>query len=43
MPQAADNVRNRELAQIHIAKKQLALDDETYREMLDRAVEAEAA
>ncbi len=34
MPQAADNVRNRELAQIHIAKKQLALDDETYREML---------
>lgn len=27
-------VRNRELAQIHIAKKQLALDDDTYRDML---------
>lgn len=27
-------VRTRELAQIHIAKKQLGLDDETYREML---------
>ncbi len=29
-----DNARNRELAQIHIAKKQLALDDDTYRDML---------
>lgn len=29
-----DNLRNRELAQIHIAKKQLGLDDDTYRDML---------
>jgi len=28
------NFRNRELAQIHIAKQQLGLDDETYRDML---------
>ena len=30
----ADDHRRRELAQIHIAKKQLGLDDETYRAML---------
>jgi len=30
----APNIRNRELAQIHIAKQQLGLDDETYRSML---------
>jgi|SRR3990172_11659104 len=29
-----DNLRNRDLAAIHIAKAQLALDDETYRQML---------
>lgn len=28
------NLRNRELAMIHIAKQQLGLDDETYRSML---------
>lgn len=33
MPLAPDH-RRRELAQIHIAKKQLALDDDTYRAML---------
>jgi len=32
--QSTDTIRNRELAQIHIAKVQLALDDETYRAML---------
>lgn len=32
--QAKANMRNRELAQIHIAKKDLGLDDETYRDML---------
>ncbi len=31
---ARDNTRSRELATIHIAKKQLGLDDETYRDML---------
>lgn len=31
---AVTDRRIRELAQIHIAKKQLGLDDETYREML---------
>ena len=30
----APNIRNRELAQIHIAKAQLGLDDDTYRDML---------
>ncbi len=30
----ADNSRNRELAQIHCAKRDLALDEETYRAML---------
>lgn len=34
MYQTTDNARNRELAQIHIAKAQLGLDDETYRGML---------
>lgn len=34
MTKAADNTRNRELAQIHIAKKDLGLDDETYRAVL---------
>lgn len=34
MTAKVDNLRNRELAQIHIAKKQLALDEETYRAML---------
>src|SRR6187551_2882572 len=34
MTPRADNVRNRELAQIHIAKKDLGLDDATYRDML---------
>lgn len=36
MPTAptADPTRSRELAQIHIAKKQLGLDDDTYRAML---------
>lgn len=29
-----NSLRNRELAQIHIAKQQLGLDDETYRSML---------
>ena len=28
------SIRNRELAQIHIAKAQLGLDDDTYRDML---------
>lgn len=28
------NIRNKELSQIHIAKKELGLDDETYRAML---------
>lgn len=32
--QAKPNIRNRELAQIHIAKAQLGLDDDTYRAML---------
>jgi len=32
--QAKNSNRNRELAQIHIAKKDLGLDDETYRAML---------
>lgn len=31
---AAPDHRRRELAQIHIAKKQLGMDDSTYREML---------
>ena len=31
---AANDIRKRELAQIHIAKQQLGLDDETYRQML---------
>ncbi len=30
----AEDVRKRELAQIHVAKKELCLDDETYRAML---------
>lgn len=34
MSKLARDHRNRELAQIHIAKKQLALDDDTYRDML---------
>ncbi|ARO88137.1 regulatory protein GemA [Nitrosospira lacus] len=33
-PARADDIRKRELAQIHIAKQQLGLDDETYRSML---------
>lgn len=32
--QRKPDMRNRELAQIHIAKKDLGLDDETYRDML---------
>jgi phage gp16-like protein len=31
---AADAKRRRELAQIHVAKKELGLDDDTYRDML---------
>lgn len=34
MSPAADPTRSRELAQIHIAKKQLGLDEDTYRAML---------
>lgn len=34
MPQTAPDIRKRELAQIHIAKSQLGIDDETYRAML---------
>lgn len=34
MPRPAPDVRKSELAQIHIAKAQLGLDDETYRAML---------
>ena len=30
----APSIRNRELAQIHIAKQQLGMDDDTYRDML---------
>lgn len=33
-PQTAPDIRRRELAQIHVAKAQLGLDDETYRAML---------
>lgn len=33
-PQTAPDIRKRELAQIHVAKAQLGLDDETYRAML---------
>lgn len=32
--QASTNTRQRDLAKIHIAKKQLGMDDETYRELL---------
>jgi phage gp16-like protein len=35
MSMASPDDRRRELAQIHIAKKQLGLDDDTYRAMLD--------
>lgn len=34
MASKTDNTRNRELAQIHIAKQTLGLDDDTYRDML---------
>jgi len=34
MNNTAPNIRKRELAQIHVAKTQLCLDDETYRAML---------
>jgi phage gp16-like protein len=34
MNAARNDVRNRELAAIHVAKKQLGLDDGTYRDML---------
>ena len=34
MAKPANNLRTRELAQIHIAKKQLGLDDDTYRAVL---------
>lgn len=33
-PALASDIRNRELAQIHIAKQQLGLDDDTYRNLL---------
>lgn len=33
-PQLSADIRKRELAQIHVAKSQLGLDDETYRAML---------
>jgi len=33
-PQLSADIRKRELAQIHVAKSQLGLDDETYRDML---------
>lgn len=33
-PKPAKGLRERELAMIHLAKKDLGLDDETYREML---------
>jgi len=33
-PQTATDLRKRELAQIHVAKAQLGLDDDTYRAML---------
>jgi phage gp16-like protein len=33
-PQTAPDIRNRELAMIHMAKTQLGLDDDTYRAML---------
>lgn len=33
-----DNYRNSAIAKIHIAKKQLGLDDETYRDVLQRVV-----
>lgn len=32
--QSAQEIRNRELAQIHIARQQLGMDDETYRGVL---------
>ena len=32
--QSAQDIRNRELAQIHIARSQLGMDDETYRSVL---------
>lgn len=34
MARSANQIRNNELAQIHIAKSQLAMDDDTYRAML---------
>lgn len=34
MAKSQENLRNRELAMIHIAKVQLGMDDETYRSML---------
>lgn len=33
-PQTAPDIRKRELAHIHIAKQQLGMDDDTYRQML---------
>lgn len=36
MPNLVDRYRKAELAKIHVAKKQLALDDETYRALLER-------
>jgi len=33
-PQTADKTREREIRLIHVAKRELALDDETYRAML---------
>ncbi len=33
-PAIAQDVRRKEIAQIHVAKKELGLDDETYRAML---------
>lgn len=35
-PQLAEDIRKRELAQIHIAKNALGMDDDTYRTMLVR-------
>lgn len=34
MPMSRPDARTRELAAIHVAKKQLGLDDDTYRDML---------
>ena len=36
-------LRNKDLAKIHIAKKQLGMDEDTYREMLRNIADVESA